>query len=94
MGWLRTTPDVYNSIPEATESSARRLRCALCEAYLVTHLPDFIDGARCLQTVRELRWPDRVTCPHRGPQDVVKDSKEDTQPRRHWYEHRGSAAWK
>jgi hypothetical protein len=53
-------PDVYNSTPGATESSARRLRCALCEAYLVTKLPDLIDGAECFQTVRELRWPDRV----------------------------------
>ena len=94
MGWLRTTPDVYNSTPGATESSARRLRCALCEAYLVTNRPDLIDGSRCFQTVRELRWPDWVACPHRGSRDVVKDGMDDTQRHRQWYDRRGSAAWK
>lgn len=68
--------------------------CPLCQAYPVTNLPDLVDDARCSQDVRERRWHDRVTCPYRGSLDVVTDSKDDTHHHRHWYDDRGSAAWK
>jgi transposase-like protein len=51
----------------------------------VVNLPDLIDDAKCFQTVRGLRWPDGVTCPHCSSPQVVKDGKDDTQPHRQRY---------
>jgi len=53
------------------------------------NLPKLIDDAECFQTVRDLRWPVGVVCPHRGSRDVVKDGKDDTQPHRQRYDCRG-----
>src|SRR5512135_2328377 len=50
------------------------------------NLPNLIDDAKCFQTVRELRWPEGVTCPHCSSPEVVKDGKDDTQPHRQRYE--------
>ena len=46
------------------------------------NLPDLIDEAQCFQTVRDLRWPGRVICPHCDAKHVVKDGKDETQPHR------------
>lgn len=50
------------------------------------NLPNLIDDAKCFQTVRELRWPDGVACPHCTSKEVVKDGKDDTEPHRQRYE--------
>ena len=54
------------------------------------NLPNLIDDAKCFQTVRDLRWPDGVACPHCDSKDVVKDGKDETQPHRQRYDCRGS----
>lgn len=53
------------------------------------NLPNLIDDAKCFQTVRDLRWPDGVACPHCDSKDVVKDGKDETQPHRQRYDCRG-----
>lgn len=44
-----------------------------------------IDDAKCFQTVREMRWPDRVTCPHCHSDEVTKRGFDDTQKHRQRY---------
>ncbi len=47
-----------------------------------------IDDAKCFQTVRELRWPDGVCCPHCDSRSVVKYGRDETQPERQRYHSR------
>jgi len=51
----------------------------------VIHLTNLIDEAKCFQTVRDLRWPDGITCPHCDAMLIVKDGKDETQPHRQRY---------
>ena len=44
-----------------------------------------IDDAKCFQTVRELRWPGGVRCPHCHSGQVTKRGFDDTQPHRQRY---------
>lgn len=44
-----------------------------------------IDDAKCFETVRELRWPDGVMCPHCHADEVTKRGFDDTQPDRQRY---------
>ena len=44
----------------------------------LTLLP-LIDDRKCFQTVRELRWPDGVRCPHCESRQVTKRGFDDTQ---------------
>jgi transposase-like protein len=52
-------------------------------------IQDLIDDAKCYQTIRDMRWPDRVTCPHCSSDSVIKNGRDDTQPHRQRYECRG-----
>ena len=36
------------------------------------NIQDLIDDAKCFATVRELRWPDGVKCPHCGSSHITK----------------------
>lgn len=38
-----------------------------------------IDDARCFETVRDLRWPEKVFCPHCDSDDIIKRGKDDTE---------------
>jgi transposase-like protein len=49
------------------------------------NIRDLIDDAKCYQTVREMRWPDRILCPHCSSESVIKDGRDDTQPHRQRY---------
>ena len=49
------------------------------------NIRDLIDDAKCYQTVRDLRWPDHITCPNCSSQAVIKDGRDDTQPHRQRY---------
>ena len=49
------------------------------------NLRDLIDDARCYQTVRQIRWPDGVACPHCSCGEVIKDGRDDTEPHRQRY---------
>jgi transposase-like protein len=55
----------------------------------MVNIRDLIDHAKCYETVRSMRWPDRVTCPHCLSDSVIKDGKDDTEPQRQRYLCRG-----
>jgi transposase-like protein len=46
---------------------------------------DLIDDAKCFQTIRDMRWPDRVTCPHCSSEAVIKDGRDEAQAHRQRY---------
>jgi len=47
---------------------------------------NLIDDAGCFETVRAMRWPQGVTCPHcRSPQ-ITKQGRDESQPERQKYE--------
>ena len=45
-----------------------------------------IDDVQCYQTVRELRWPDGITCPSCQSTQVIKRGFDDTELARQRYE--------
>jgi transposase-like protein len=45
-----------------------------------------IDDVQCYQTIRELRWPDGMTCPACQSTQVIKRGFDDTEPARQRYE--------
>lgn len=44
-----------------------------------------LDDAKCFETVRQMRWPDGVHCPHCSSKAVINNGKDDTQPQRQRY---------
>lgn len=48
-------------------------------------LHQLLDNAKCFETVRALRWPDKVSCPHCGSEAIIKQGKDDSQPGRQRY---------
>jgi transposase-like protein len=46
---------------------------------------NLIDDAKCFETVRSLRWPDGVFCPHCASSRVIHKGCDDTQPARQRY---------
>ena len=51
----------------------------------MVNIRDLIDDAKCFQTVRDMRWPDGVICPHCLAETVIKDGRDDTQSNRQRY---------
>ncbi len=49
-------------------------------------IDSLIDDAKCFATVRQMRWPDGVTCLHCGAAQVKKRGKDETQPARQRYQ--------
>lgn len=49
------------------------------------NLPKLIDDTKCYETVRELRWPEGVRCPHCDSAEVTKQGWDTTQPARQKY---------
>ena len=49
------------------------------------NLKNLIDEVQWYQTVRELRWPDGVTCPSCQCTQVIKRGFDDTEPARQRY---------
>ena len=49
------------------------------------HIQSLIDDAKCFETVRRLRWPDGVPCPHCESPEITKQGCDDTQPERQRY---------
>ena len=47
---------------------------------------NLIDDARCFETVRAMRWPQGVTCPHCDSPHVTKQGHDESQPERQRYE--------
>src|SRR5262245_66406007 len=50
------------------------------------NIKNLIDDVQCYQTVRELRWPDGITCPSCEAKQVIKRGFDDTEPARQRYE--------
>ncbi|WP_292434396.1 transposase [Methylobacter sp.] len=48
-------------------------------------LHSLLDNAKCFETVRSLRWPDKVSCPHCDSEAIIKQGKDDSQPERQRY---------
>ena len=53
------------------------------------NIQDLFDDAKCYQAIREMRWPDGVTCPQCSSASVIKNGRDDTEPHRQRYECRG-----
>jgi transposase len=52
---------------------------------MMLHIQNLIDDAKCFETVRQLRWPGGVVCPHCGSGHVTKQGRDETQPARQRY---------
>jgi len=50
------------------------------------NIKHLVDDVQCYQTVRELRWPDGVTCPSCQSNQVIKRGFDDTELARQRYE--------
>jgi transposase-like protein len=48
-------------------------------------LQNLLDDIKCYETIRQLRWPDGVCCPHCGAVAVTKQGRDTTQPARQKY---------
>jgi len=44
-----------------------------------------MDDAKCYATVRDMRWPDGVQCPHCDSPEITKQGHDDTQLERQRY---------
>ena len=49
---------------------------------VMIQIQSLIDDAKCFETVRNLRWPDGVSCPHCDSFNITKQGRDDTQPER------------
>lgn len=50
------------------------------------NIQNLIDDARCYETVRDLRWPEKTSCPHCQSIDVIRRGKDDTEIHKQRYE--------
>src|SRR5947208_2669056 len=55
----------------------------------MVNIQDLFDDAKCYQTIREMRWPDGVTCPRCSSDSIIKNGRDDTEPDRQRYECKG-----
>jgi hypothetical protein len=53
------------------------------------NIKNLVDDVQCYQTVRELRWPDGITCTSCESNQVIKRGFDDTEPARQCYEGSG-----
>ena len=49
-------------------------------------IKNLIDDEKCFETVRDIRWPSGVKCPHCNAYDVIKRGKDDTEDHKQRYE--------
>jgi len=57
----------------------------ILHAAMILNILNLIDDAKCFETVRQIRWPDEVTCPHCASPRVTKQGHDETQPARRKY---------
>ncbi len=55
----------------------------------MVNIQALIGDARCLETIRAMRWPDGVRCPECGSAEATRDGRDDTQPERRRYRCQG-----
>ncbi len=53
---------------------------------IVLKIKNLIDDEECYKQVRQLRWPNNITCPHCESEKIIKRGKDDTQIFRQRYE--------
>jgi transposase-like protein len=53
---------------------------------MLVNILGITDDAKCYELVRHLRWPGGVRCPHCDSDRVVKQGRDETEPRRQRYE--------
>jgi transposase-like protein len=53
---------------------------------VVINIQSLMDDAKCFTTVRDMRWPDGVTCPHCDSPEITQQGRDDTQPERQRYQ--------
>lgn len=53
---------------------------------VMINMQSLMDDAKCFATVRDIRWPDGVTCPHCDSPEITKQGRDDTQPERQRYQ--------
>jgi transposase-like protein len=44
-----------------------------------------IDNAKCYEMVRQLRWPEKIECPHCHATEIIKNGRDETQHDRQRY---------
>ncbi len=49
------------------------------------NLQALMDHAKCFATIRDMRWPDGVKCPHGGSPEITKQGRDETQAERQRY---------
>jgi transposase-like protein len=52
---------------------------------MMLNILNLIDDVKCFETVRSLRWPDGVSCPHCASSRVIHKGHDGTQPARQRY---------
>lgn len=52
---------------------------------MMIHLQNLLDDAKCYETVRKLRWPEGVRCPHCMSAPVTKQGRDPAQAARQKY---------
>ena len=52
----------------------------------MVNIQDLFDDPKCFDTIRNMRWPDGVSCPKCLSDSVIKNGRDDTQPFRQRYE--------
>ena len=50
------------------------------------NIQGLIDDAKCYATVRDIRWPEGVRCPHCGSAQITKRGRDEQQKDRQRYE--------
>jgi transposase-like protein len=50
------------------------------------NIKNLIDDEKCFQTVRNIRWPSGVKCPHCNACNIIKRGKDDTEDHKQRYE--------
>jgi len=53
---------------------------------MLINLQNLIDDAKCYETVRQLRWPEGVSCPKCDSKRLVKQGRDETEPLRQRYQ--------
>jgi transposase-like protein len=53
---------------------------------MILNILNLIDDVKCFETVRQMRWPDGVTCPQCASPQVTKQGHDEIQPARQKYE--------
>ncbi len=54
-------------------------------AHKLLVIRNIIDEAKCYQTVRDLRWPEEIQCPHCDSFKIIKYGKDETEQHRQKY---------